>query len=491
MKLLDVRRTVEKVQKHFQLSGAHLDTEVRRKTALSTGMLATDVALNGGIYPSGWYTVSGDEQTGKSTEILHAMISLAASSVPFIDFLEPEGTSTEDYIRAVAKSVLLGIPVAKARNVDVPNLFGKRKLLKSGQPSDQFEIEPRVWYYTDNQVEAIWLSQAAILKRMPNKVYRNGKWWLLFDRTRENMSRLKGKTDARMSKLTDKLAVESMDGGTGQALILIDSLASMIAKSDQEKEDGNNQVGVDAAAHTKHARKVKGLLRDKHATVVATNQMRANINTRYSGGATTQEAGAKYLRFASDVRMQHAAVGIPHAKGFTEKEANVELNEEGRPVGGKDTYRYIRMRTIKNKFGTPWVEVFYRLWESDPTGMCRGFDPVYDTYTYLRDTNQLVGGGPGSPATKMKITLFPEPDAEKGLTIQQVMEEGGGELDSFLPPLKWLDFKKLILLRGTHLKEHCRKLKIRRNPRLRERCFRQVADGFGLAMWNSSRSAKS
>ena len=164
-------------------------------------------------------------------------------------------------------------------------------------------------------------------------------------------------------------------------------------------------------------------------------------------GPTEYEPGGNALRFSSDCRISNRPRAVPHASGQLEEEDSVIFN------GGSDTYRYILARTIKNKFGPPFLEAWYRIWVSDPKGEGHGLDPVWDTYSYLKATGQISG----SMGKTLTISL-PQVTIEK---------------------IKWLDFKSLILLSGDELKAYCKQLGIEKNPRIRETCFEQVQEGTG------------
>ena len=254
MRLLDAASAVETAQKKFKLAGATMDIEARRSTAVSTGMLMTDLILNGGIYPGGWYTFFGPEGSSKSTQINTAMISMFYSSVPILAYFDAEGSSSPDYLESIAKASNVN------RSIDIKKVFGVKDP-KSGK----WAVEPRIWYYPESSLEGIWNSIASILRKLPDKMYIDGTWWLLFDRTKENISRFKGKGNTKIGDQYGKIAIPALDGGTAQALFIIDSFANMISDSDDD-DDGNNSLGLEARGHSKHAKKVKGRLKRKHAT---------------------------------------------------------------------------------------------------------------------------------------------------------------------------------------------------------------------------------
>lgn len=435
LQLLDATNHIEYVQKKFKLAATTIDIEVRRKTAISTGLLTTDLLLIGGIYPGGWYSFFGPEQSAKSTHIMTVMASLFYSNVPVIFYFDCEGATTPDYIETIAKTSNI------KRNIDIKKVFGIR------DPStDKWVIEPRIWYSSESSLEGIWKSISAFLRRLPDKIFIEGDWYLLFDNTRENQKRFKDKSVSKIGKPYGKIAIKSLDGGTSQALILIDSYPAMVSEVEDE-DDGSNALGIEARGHSKHVKKVKTKLKRKHCSVIGVNQLRDAINIGNPYGPKEYEPGGNALKFYSDARISQRPRAIPHASGHLEKEPSISSN-------GEDTYRYICMRTIKNKFGSPYLEGWYRIWVSDANGVGHGFCPVYDTWNYLKETNQVKG------SIGRKITLQLE-----GVT---------------LPTMSWMDFKNLILLTGKELKAYCAKLKIKTNPRIRERCFAQIRSGKGI-----------
>ena len=439
LELLDATKHIEYVQKKFKLAATTIDVEVRRKTAISTGLLTTDLLLNGGIYPGGWFTFFGPEQSAKSTHIMTVMASLYYSNVPVIFYFDCEGATSPDYIETIAKTSNV------KRSIDIKKVFGIKN-----PNNDKWVIEPRIWYSSESSLEGIWKSISAFLKKLPDKIFIEGKWYLLFDNTKENQSRLKGLGNPKIGKPHGKIAIEALDGGTSQALILIDSYPAMVADLDDEDE-GSNALGIEARGHSKNVKKVKTKLKRKHCTVVGVNQIRDAINIGNPYGPKEYEPGGNALKFHSDARISQRPRSIPHAKGHLEKEPSIE--------NGDDTYRYICMRTIKNKFGAPYLEGWYRIWVSDSKGFGHGFCPVYDTWNYLKETNQVKG----SIGKKINIHI-------EGLK---------------LPTLTWMDFKNLILLTGNDLRNYCKKLKIRSNPEIRKKCFNQIKTGEGVTRYFS------
>lgn len=372
-----------------------------------------------------------------SSTMMNILSSVYGSNVPLIDMRDAEGSTSADYIETMARSS--GV----AREFDVKKAFGV-----SDPKTGKWVIPPRIRYTSDNSLEGTWKSISAILKRLPDKAYIDGDWWLLFDRTKENISKFKGQGNKKIGDQYNKIAIKSLDGGSMQALFIVDSLPALVAEADDEDE-GTNAMAISARGHAKHIPKVKGRLKRKHCTILVVNQIRLNPGAMM--GNPEYEPGGQAPKFASDVRIKHTARSVPHGKGSTEEEDSVQFKS------GVDTYRYIHLRAIKNKYGTPNVEAWHRLWLSDPIGKAHGFCPVWDTYQYLVATGQLEG------------------TMGRGFTINL------GKWTS--PKLKWLDFKMLILLEGKALKEECQRLGIDKNPKIRETCFKQIRSGEGLDLY--------
>ena len=448
MKLLNMTENVEQIQKKFKLAGASTDVKIRRQTVRSTGLLMSDLMLNGGIYPAGWYTFFGPEQSAKSTLQMSVASSIASTDIPLIAHYDAEGSMTPDYLESILNNMLRSTKT----ELDVHHMLGMKK-----PNSKDWLIEPRMRYYPENGLERIWQSISAVLRNLPDKVYTEGKWWLLFSRTKENISRFKagskysGLVNKDLGERYNVIAVEAGDEGTPQALFLVDSYPAMVPES-EEDDEGDNSLAIQARAHAKYARLVRGKLRRKHSIVIGVNQLRLRPMSQYN---PEYEPCGEYLKFASDVRVSQRALSVPHGTGQFEEEDSVISK-------GKDLYRYIRMRTGKNKFGSPNIEAWFRIWTSDHIGNAMGFCPVYDTWKYLQETNQVDG------TMGRKFSISPN------------------ILEGNIKPMKWLDLKKIILLEGTALKEHCKTLGITKKPNVRKKCFDQIKSGEGHELYYES-----
>ncbi|QJT70977.1 protein RecA [Vibrio phage vB_VcorM_GR7B] len=432
--LLGVSSLLDDMEREFKLASSSTDTDARSSTCVSSGLLMTDLMLAGGIYGGGWYTILGPEGSCKTTHLMCWLEQLFMSDIPIIQHWDYEGSTTPDYMQSILEG--------RGSKLDVKRLFG----LRDPDHPEKWAVEPRIRYYPESEGERFYKAVGNLLKRLPDKLCINGIWYLGFERTKQNISRLKGKYDTKLSTKYGRLMVESPNGGQMQALFILDSFPAMTAEIDDEGE-GSNGLALDARMHSKHYKKVRSKLKRKNATLVGVNQVRLNPGARF--GNPEYEPCGNAIKHASDARIRQAPRAIPHGTGSIEEEDSCLIE------GGTDQYKYIHMRAVKNKLGVDNLEVWHRLWMVDGEGKGRGIDPVWDTFQYLKSTGQCDG-----TMKKMNITLH----------------DGSFEISK----LSWFDFKCLVLLTGADLRAHCEELGIDKNPKLREKCFKQIASGDGM-----------
>lgn len=430
---IDYLGIMENIEKEYKMSQGSLDKKARHSSYMSTGLLMTDLIMGGGILPGGWYTFAGKEQCAKSTHLMQIVGASINSEVPIINYDDYEGSSDPVYIESMFDG-----------RVKVKNIFGLK------DEKDNWVIKPRVRYYSPTTAEDFFDSGAELLRRLPDKLYLKGKWYYAFEDTKTNRSTVDGKHNKVLSSKYGKLIVPTAHTGM-QVLFLLDSYPAMYP----EKLDEGKGQGMAALARmfAENIPKVRSKMRRKAATIIGANQIRDRPMTMF--GNPEYEPGGNAIKFASDCRIQQTPRSNHYGKGPFEEEASVTVED------GKDTYRYIHMKTTKNKMSTPYLEAWTRLWIKDAEGKGRGFDPVYDTYEYLLNTGQV------SVAKKARKT---------GLTIT---------LPNFQnkKPLGWDDFKALILLKKDDLKEYSKYLKLKEVPQIRAECHKQMKDGTGMELY--------
>lgn len=82
---------MDELEKHYGLSAESMDPEARRSSVMSSGTLVTDLIMGGGIFPGGWYTIFGPEQSCKSTQTMTIVGSAAKQDMPAVSISDFEG----------------------------------------------------------------------------------------------------------------------------------------------------------------------------------------------------------------------------------------------------------------------------------------------------------------------------------------------------------------------------------------------------------------
>ena len=130
--------------------------------------------------------------------------------------------------------------------------------------------------------------------------------------------------------------VESMVRTGKFAIIVIDSVASLVPKAEVEGEMGDPQVGRHAKLMSHGIRKLVPLISNSKTVVIFINQIRYNINTM-PGQSPEFTTGGKALKFYSSVRIDIRRI------------AQIKKGDE--VVGGRT-----RIKVVKNKVAPPFKQ---------------------------------------------------------------------------------------------------------------------------------------
>ena len=307
-----------------------------------------------------------------------------------------------------------------------------------------WSIPPRVRYYDEVLGQVFFDSMSAMLRRLPDKRLVDGDWFYVWSNTKAHQKMLSGKYSKTLFSKTNEFWIEAPDGGL-QSLIFVDSWPGMLA---DDEDEASNAMAVEARMFSKQVKRVKSKLRKKAVALIGVNQLRLKPAQMY--GSPEYEPGGEALKFWSDFRLRQKPRAIPHGKG------QIEVEDSVLEDGAEDQYKYIHVQSIKNKYGTPYLDGWHRIWFEDHKGRGRGFCPVWDTFQYLKMTGQVQGN-----MKKMRITMEGFP---------------------YDGTLSWYDFKSLVLLKGQRGKKFCHDIGITRPPKLRERCFQQLQYGKAQAL---------
>jgi RecA/RadA recombinase len=459
---------IDGMEKKFKLSAMSLDKDEPR---FSTGLLSLDILLAGGLLGGGWYTCFGGEQSCKSTTAMTILSSIMSqkSFIGKASYWDYEGSTQAEYIENIMGS--MGI------KENVENVFGVRD-----DETGEWLVQPRVRYYTPDTGERFFNYVAKLEKILPDKIKENGNWWFVFENTKENQKALKGQYNKEMFSKRNKFYVPAPDGSI-QAIVLCDSYPAMLPAIADEKEEGDKSLALQARMFSDGIKRIKANLRRKKIIILGINQLRKIPMAMY--GPTEQEPCGEALRFYSDVRLRMASCALSAAgakgKGVIEEEESVVSD-------GEDKYRYIKIRTYKNKLGgIPNQEIICRLVVEDAEGNATGFCRTWDAYQYLKLTGQITG-------TRKKLKFaesfdYPKKDHKTGkeeIHTHAFKSPLGGMT------LGWMDFKVLTQGSRDEIKELCRKLGLKKPIIFRTFLEKQIAEGKGyryMQDWKRSKSA--
>lgn len=395
--------TLDVIEKRQGVDNSGLDVA----PPMSTGLLQVDMILGGGIRAC-MLTGAGNEQCAKTTLALTAMAASIREDIPIIAFVDFEGSTKNS--KPYVQSILKGSGI----KMSVDEVFGKRN-----KKTGEWIIRPRVRYRAETILEKFYEWLAQILRELPDKRYVAGDWWLVFDeKNKKHVAKVGQFADKDMARRYGSGLWVPAPNDKMQAIIFVDSYTAM-NPAVKDEEDISNQLSVKASAFSKQLERVKGRMADKMVTVYGLNHLRANPMAMF--GPKEDEKGGNALKQFSDVRLRQTSRSLsgpkayfspkPGKKGgkktFNEIEPSVE-------TAGKDEYRYVHIKTVKNKLWTPGREGWIRIWVEDAQGVARGIDPVFDVMAYLKDTGQ-VSGNRGA----LKLNLDGLGKSKKALTWQE------------------------------------------------------------------------
>jgi hypothetical protein len=311
--------------------------------------------------------------------------------------------------------------------------------------------KPKIRYRDEAIAEKFFDFLSQLERKLPDKRYIGDSWYYIYENTKLNKSIVGDRFDKKYLQKHGKLRVPA-ENGSLQAIVVLDSYPAMLPER-MDVDDPSNAMAVQARMFSEQLKRVKGRMKGKRIAVLGVNQLRLNPGARF--GNPEYEPGGEALKLFSDVRMRLASRAISAVQGAVgkgvEKEPSVNME-------GEDTYRYIHGRAIKNKLSVPDLESFFRLWITDANGEAQGFDPVFDTWNYLKATGQLIG-----KRSAMKIAL----------------QNGNKSRKS----LNWLEFKTLILGDKKQMMAVFKSCKMEKPVLLRRFCEKQMASGKGLDLY--------
>jgi recombination protein RecA len=118
-------------------------------------------------------------------------------------------------------------------------------------------------------------------------------------------------------------------------LVVIDSVAALVPRSELEGQMGDSQIGVQARLMSQAMRKLTGITAKSRTSIIFINQIREKIGVMYGSPETTP--GGRALKFYSSVRIDTRRIGM--------------LKDGDRVFGART-----RAKVVKNKCAPPFRE---------------------------------------------------------------------------------------------------------------------------------------
>lgn len=126
---------------------------------------------------------------------------------------------------------------------------------------------------------------------------------------------------------------ETLIRSGGVDVVVIDSVAALVPKSEIEGEMGDSVMGLQARLMSQALRKITGAISKSKCIVIFTNQLREKIGVMFGNPETT--TGGKALKFYASVRIDMRKIG------------NIQEGEE--IIGSRH-----RAKIVKNKVAPPF-----------------------------------------------------------------------------------------------------------------------------------------
>ena len=240
----------------------------RHSPRLSTGVLAIDMYMDGGLVPGGWYTVAGGEQSCKSTLTMTLLASVVKQQFKGIGAIfDFEGSTDEKYILSIFKNFKM--------EIDVSDIFGIQDPV-----SGKWIKRGRFRYYPPSNGERFFDFMAQLRKILPDKIVQEGgEGYLIYENTVPNRKAVGDAYDKEYFRRNNKFKVLAEDAGA-QAIVVVDSYPAMLPDS-MDGEDKAGALAIQARMFSDGIKRFRGSMRKKMISIFGVNQLRKNPMNTY------------------------------------------------------------------------------------------------------------------------------------------------------------------------------------------------------------------
>jgi len=129
---------------------------------------------------------------------------------------------------------------------------------------------------------------------------------------------------------------ETLIRSNAMDVVVVDSVAALVPKSELEGDMGDAQVGAQARLMSQALRKLTAAISNSKTLCIFTNQLREKIGVMFGSPETTP--GGKALKFYASVRLDIRKIGLLK-------------DSAGKPFGNRT-----KVKVVKNKMAPPFLE---------------------------------------------------------------------------------------------------------------------------------------
>jgi len=188
-------------------------------------------------------------------------------------------------------------------------------------------------------------------------------------------------------------------------VVVIDSVAALVPKSELEGEMGMATMGMQARLMSQALRKLTGVLSKAKTTCIFTNQIREKVGIMFGNPETTP--GGKALKFYASVRIDI-------------RRKDVIKDAAGTAIGN-----HVKVKIVKNKVAPPFAEAEFDIYFNQGIDRVGGIldvgvdQGVVDKKgAWLQYNGELIGQG----REAARQTLIEKPDLAQKI-IAQIYEK--------------------------------------------------------------------
>ncbi len=199
--------------------------------------------------------------------------------------------------------------------------------------------------------------------------------------------------------------VEVLVRSGGVDVIVVDSVAALVPRTEIEGEMGDAQMGLQARLMSQALRKLTGVVAKSKTSLIFINQLREKIGVMFGNPETT--TGGRALKFYSSVRIDIRRIGA--------------IKDGDAVVGGRT-----RVKVVKNKVAPPFRQAEFDIMygqgisrEGDLLDLAVDQKIVEKSGTWFSYNGERLGQG----REKVKLFLKEHPD-----TLQAIDEKVRREL---------------------------------------------------------------